>query len=110
MAQRKKRGAARKPILKRGRAPKRAARTRVGKRTAAKTVSKKRATKTRAKRTVTEKAPAKAPEPRPQASRLRSFGGTMELSSAAVAYRLWFLARCVVLAPKLYLHTALLAA
>jgi hypothetical protein len=46
MAQRKKRGAARKATLKRGRAPKRAARTRMAKRVAAKTAAKKRMTKT----------------------------------------------------------------
>jgi hypothetical protein len=63
MAQRKKRGAARKATLKRGRASKRAARTRMAKRVAAKTAPKKRVTKTRAKRTVTKKAPTKAPEP-----------------------------------------------
>ena len=63
MAQRKKRGAARKATLKRGKAPKRAARTRVAKRVAAKTAPKKRVTKTKAKRAVTKKAPIKAPEP-----------------------------------------------
>ena len=64
MAQRKKRGAARKATLKRGRAPKkRAARTRMAKRVAAKTAPKKRVTKTKAKRAVTKKAPIKAPGP-----------------------------------------------
>ena len=63
MAQRKKRGAARKATLKRGKAPKRAARTRVAKRVAAKTAPKKRMTKTKAKRAVTKKAPIKAPGP-----------------------------------------------
>ncbi len=66
MAQRKKRGAARKATLKRGRAPKRAARTRMAKRIAAKTAPKKRVTKTKAKRAVTKKSPIKAPEPPPQ--------------------------------------------
>jgi hypothetical protein len=63
MAQRKKRGAARKATPKRGRAPKRAARTKVAKRVAAKSASKKRVTKANTKRTVTKKAPVKAPEP-----------------------------------------------
>jgi hypothetical protein len=62
MAQRKKRGAARKAMLKRSRPAKRAARTRVAKRVVAKTAPKKRVTKTKAKRTVTKKAPVKAPE------------------------------------------------
>ena len=66
MAQRKKRGAARKATPKRGRTPKRAARTKVAKRVAAKTASKKRVTKTKAKRTMTKKAPVKAPEPSQQ--------------------------------------------
>ena len=65
MAQRKKRGAPRKATLKRGKAPKRAARTRVAKRVAAKTAPKKRMTKTKAKRAVTKKAPIKAPGPPP---------------------------------------------
>jgi fructose-1,6-bisphosphatase/inositol monophosphatase family enzyme len=65
MAQRKKRGAARKATLKRGRAPKRAARTKAAKRVAAKTTPKKRVTKTKAKRVAT-KAPIKAPGPPPQ--------------------------------------------
>src|SRR5207245_10818754 len=65
MAQRKKRGAARKATLKRGKAPKRAARTRVAKRVAAKTAPKKRMTKTKAKRAVTKKAPIKATGPPP---------------------------------------------
>jgi hypothetical protein len=60
MAQRKKRGAARKATLKRGKAPKRAARTRM--RAAAKTAPKRRVTKTKAKRAVTKKTPIKAPE------------------------------------------------
>ncbi len=64
MAQRKKRGAARKATLKRGRAPKRA-RTRMVKRVAAKTTPKKRVTKTKAKRAATKKAPIKAPGPPP---------------------------------------------
>jgi fructose-1,6-bisphosphatase/inositol monophosphatase family enzyme len=68
MAQRKKRGAARKATLKRGKAPKRAARTRMAKRIAAKTAPKKRVTKTKAKRAVTKKAPIKAPGPPPQQS------------------------------------------
>ena len=63
MAQRKKRGAARKATLKRGRAPKRAARTRMR---VAKTAPKKRVTKPKAKRAVTKKAPIKAPGPPPQ--------------------------------------------
>ena len=63
MAQRKKRGAARKATLKRGRTPKRAARTRMAKRVAARTAPKKRVTKTKAKRAVTKKAPIKAPGP-----------------------------------------------
>jgi hypothetical protein len=63
MAQRKKRGAARKAPTKRGRPAKRAARTRVAKRVAAKTAPRKRMTKTKAKRTVTKKAAIKAPEP-----------------------------------------------
>jgi hypothetical protein len=62
MAQRKKRGAARKATPKRSRPPRRAARTRVSKRVAAKTAPKKRVTKTKAKRTVTKKAAVKAPE------------------------------------------------
>ena len=65
MAQRKKRGAARKATLKRGKAPKRAARTRVVKRVSVKTAPKKRMTKTKAKRVVTKKAPIKAPGPPP---------------------------------------------
>src|SRR5262245_27336929 len=63
MAQRKKPGAARKATLKRGRVPKRAARTRMAKRVVAKTAPKKRVTKTKAKRGVTKKSPIKAPEP-----------------------------------------------
>jgi len=59
MPQRKKRGAARKATLKRGKAPKRAARTRMR---VAKTAPKKRVTKTKAKRAVTKKTPIKAPE------------------------------------------------
>ncbi len=66
MAQRKKRGAARKATLKRGRAPKRAARTKTPRRVAAKTAPKKRVTKTKAKRAATKKAPIKAPGPPPQ--------------------------------------------
>ena len=65
MAQRKKRGAARKATLKRGRAPKRA-RTRMVKRVAAKTTPKKRVTKAKAKRAVTKKAATKAAGPPPQ--------------------------------------------
>jgi len=65
MAQRKKRGAARKATLKRGRAPKRAARTRTLKRVAAKTTPKKRVTKAKAKRAVTKKAATKTPGPPP---------------------------------------------
>ncbi len=65
MAQRKKRGAARKATLKRGRAPKRA-RTRMVKRVAAKTTPKKRVTKAKAKRAVTKKAATRATEPPPQ--------------------------------------------
>ena len=61
MAQRKKRGAARKATLKRGRPVKRAARTRIAKHVAAKTAPKKRTTK--ATWAVTKKAPVKAPEP-----------------------------------------------
>ena len=68
MAQRKKRGAARKATLKRGRTPKRAARTRMAKRVAAKTAPKKRVTKTKAKRAVTKTVPLKAPEPPQQQS------------------------------------------
>jgi hypothetical protein len=64
MVQPKKRGATRKATLKRGRAPKRAARTRMAKRVAAKMAPKKRVTKTTAKRAVTKKAPIKAPRPR----------------------------------------------
>jgi fructose-1,6-bisphosphatase/inositol monophosphatase family enzyme len=63
MAQRKKRSAARKATLKRGRAPKRAARTKTLKRVAAKTAPKKRVTKTRAKRAATKKAPIKSSGP-----------------------------------------------
>ncbi len=63
MVQRKKGGAARKATPKRGRAPKRAARTRMAKRVAAKTAPKKLVTKTKAKRVVTKTAPIKAPEP-----------------------------------------------
>src|SRR6266536_332599 len=63
MAQRKKRGAARKATLKRGRAPKRAARTKTAKRVAAKTTPKKRVTKAKAKRAVTKKAATMAPGP-----------------------------------------------
>ena len=66
MAQRKKRGAARKATLKRGRAPKRPTRTKTAKRVAAKTTPKKRVTKAKAKRAVTKKAPTKAPGPPPQ--------------------------------------------
>ena len=68
MAQRKKRGAARKATPKRGRAPKRAARTKAAKRVAAKakTTPKKRVTKTKANRAATKKAPIKAPGPPPQ--------------------------------------------
>jgi hypothetical protein len=62
MAQRKKRGAARKTTLKRGRAPTRA-RTKMAKRVAAKTAPKKRVTKIKAKRVVTKKSPLKAPDP-----------------------------------------------
>jgi hypothetical protein len=62
MAQRKKRGATRKAALKRGRAPKRAARARMAKRVAAKTAPKKRVTKAKAKRAVTRKSPIKAPD------------------------------------------------
>src|SRR5438128_10524362 len=65
MAQRKKRGAARKATLKRGRAPKRAARTRTIKRVASKTTPKKRVTKAKAKRAVTKKAATKTPGPPP---------------------------------------------
>ncbi len=65
MAQRKKRGVGRKATLKRGRAPKRAARTKTPKRVAAKTTPKKRVTKTKAKRAVTKKALIKAPGPPP---------------------------------------------
>ncbi len=46
----------------RGRAPKRAARTRVAKRVAAETAPKKRVTKTKVKRAVSKKSPIKAPE------------------------------------------------
>jgi len=63
MAQRKKRGAARKATLKRVRAPKRAAKTL--KRVAAKTTPKKRVTKAKAKRAVTKKAATKTPGPPP---------------------------------------------
>ncbi len=63
MAQRKKRGAARKATLKRRGAAKRTARTGMAKRVAAKTAPKKRVTKTKAKRAVTKNAPVKAPEP-----------------------------------------------
>ena len=66
MAQRKKRGAARKATPKRGRAPRRVTRTRMARRVAAKTTPKKRVTKTKAKRAVTKKAPIKAPGPPPQ--------------------------------------------
>ncbi len=66
MAQRKKRGAARKATLKRGRAPKRPTRTKTAKRVAAKTTPKKRVTKTKAKRAVTKKAATRATEPPPQ--------------------------------------------
>jgi fructose-1,6-bisphosphatase/inositol monophosphatase family enzyme len=65
MAQRKKRGAARKATLKRGRAPKRAARTKTLKRVAAKTTPKERVTKAKAKRAVTKKAATKTPGPPP---------------------------------------------
>jgi fructose-1,6-bisphosphatase/inositol monophosphatase family enzyme len=66
MAQRKKRKAARKATpLKRGRAPKRAARTKTLKRVAAKTTLKKRVTKAKAKRAVTKKAATKRPGPPP---------------------------------------------
>jgi hypothetical protein len=63
MAQRKKRGAARKVTPKRGRPAKRAARTQMAKRVAAKAAPKKRMTKTKAKRTVTKKVTVKTPEP-----------------------------------------------
>ena len=66
MAQRKKRGAARKATLRRGRAPKRVTRTKTPKRVAAKTTPKKRVTKTKAKRAVTKKALTKAPGSPPQ--------------------------------------------
>jgi hypothetical protein len=66
MAQRKKRGAARKATTKRGRPVKRTARTRMAKRVAAKTAPKKRMTKTKAKRTVAKKAAVQAPEPSQQ--------------------------------------------
>ncbi len=55
MAQRKKRGAARKATPKR----------RMAKRVAAKTAPKKRVTKIKARRAVTKKGPIKAPEPPP---------------------------------------------
>jgi hypothetical protein len=65
MAQRKKRKAARKATpLKRGRAPKHAARTKTLKRVAAKTTPKKR-TKAKANRAVTKKAATKTPGPPP---------------------------------------------
>jgi fructose-1,6-bisphosphatase/inositol monophosphatase family enzyme len=63
MAQRKKRGAARKATPKRGRAPKRATRTKAVKRVAAKTRPKKRVTKAKAKRAVTKKAFLSTPGP-----------------------------------------------
>jgi fructose-1,6-bisphosphatase/inositol monophosphatase family enzyme len=66
MAQRKKRGAARKATLKRGRTSKREVRKRTAKRVPAKTTPKKRVTKTKAKRAVTKKARTRAPGPPPQ--------------------------------------------
>jgi fructose-1,6-bisphosphatase/inositol monophosphatase family enzyme len=66
MAQRKKRGAARKPTPKRGRAPKRPTRTKAAERVAAKTAPKKRVTKAKARRAVAKKSATKAPGPPPQ--------------------------------------------
>jgi hypothetical protein len=63
MAQRKKRGAARKATLKRSGPAKRAARTRMAKRVAARTAPKKRVTKAKAKRTVAKKAAVQPPAP-----------------------------------------------